>query len=75
MPISYRPLFVLLAQKGLKKTDLYKLAGLSTVAVSKFAKGEPVSLEIIERLCKALNCTPSDIFEIVADKDETKKDE
>lgn len=68
MLISYRSLFVLLAQKGLKKTDLYKLAGLSTVAVAKFAKGEPVSLEIIERLCKALNCTPSDIFEIVEDK-------
>lgn len=67
MPISYKPLFVLLAQKGLKKTDLYKLAGLSTSAVAKFAKGEPVSLEIIERLCTALGCQPSDIFEIVKD--------
>jgi DNA-binding Xre family transcriptional regulator len=65
MPISYRPLFVLLAQKGLKKTDLYNMAGLSTTAVSKFAKGEPVSLEIIEKLCKALDCKPNDIFEVV----------
>jgi DNA-binding Xre family transcriptional regulator len=68
MPISYKPLFVLLAQKGLKKTDLYRLAGLSTTAVSKFAKGEPVSLEIIERLCKALDCQPGDIFEVVKDE-------
>jgi DNA-binding Xre family transcriptional regulator len=67
VPISYKPLFVLLAQKGLKKTDLYKLAGLSTSAVAKFAKGEPVSLEIIERLWTALGCQPSDIFEIVKD--------
>jgi DNA-binding Xre family transcriptional regulator len=73
MPISYRPLFVLLAQKGLKKTDLYKLADLSTTAVAKFAKGEPVSLDIIERLCKALECTPNEIFEVIedtGDKDE-----
>jgi DNA-binding Xre family transcriptional regulator len=68
MPISYKPLFVLLAQKGLKKTDLYTLAGLSTTAVSKFAKGEPVSLEIIEKLCTAFNCQPSDIFEVVKDE-------
>ncbi|MDR2774789.1 MAG: helix-turn-helix transcriptional regulator [Tannerella sp.] len=64
MGISYRPLFVLLAQKGLKKTDLYKLADLTPNTVARFAKGEPVSLEIIERLCKALECTPNDIFEI-----------
>jgi DNA-binding Xre family transcriptional regulator len=64
MGISYRPLFVLLAQKGLKKTDLYKLADLTPNTVARFAKGEQVSLEIIERLCKALECTPNDIFEI-----------
>ena len=68
MPISYKPLFLLLVQKGLKKTDLYKLADLSTSAVAKFSKGEPVSLEIIERLCKALDCQPSDIFEVVKDE-------
>jgi DNA-binding Xre family transcriptional regulator len=60
----------LLIKKGLKKTDLKKMAGLSTAAVAKFAKGEPVSLEIIERLCKALNCQPTDIFEIVEAKDD-----
>jgi DNA-binding Xre family transcriptional regulator len=64
MGISYRPLFILLAAKGLKKTDLYKIANLSSSAVAKFAKGEPVSLEIIERICKALDCQPNDIFEI-----------
>jgi DNA-binding Xre family transcriptional regulator len=68
MPISYTPLFHTLINKGLKKTDLKKMAGLSTAAVAKFAKGEPVSLEIIERLCKALDCKPEDIYEIVEEK-------
>jgi DNA-binding Xre family transcriptional regulator len=68
MPISYEPLFHTLIRKGLKKTDLMKLAGLTTTAVSKFAKGEPMSLEIIERLCKALDCQPNDIFEVVKDE-------
>jgi DNA-binding Xre family transcriptional regulator len=55
--------------KRVKKTDLKKLAGLSTSAVAKFAKGEPVSLEIIEKLCGAPDCQPEDIFEIVKDGD------
>jgi DNA-binding Xre family transcriptional regulator len=70
MGISYRPLFVLLASKGLKKTDLYKMADISTVTVAKFAKGESISLEILERICKALDCQPSDVFEFVEDRDE-----
>ena len=68
MPISYEPLFHMLIKKGLKKTDLKTLAGLSTSAIAKFSKGESVSLEIIEKLCKALNCQPNDIFEIKEDE-------
>ncbi|GHT87297.1 transcriptional regulator [Spirochaetia bacterium] len=68
MGISYKPLFILLVQKGLKKTDLYTLAGLNSNTVAKFAKSEPVGLETIEKLCKALDCKPSDIFEVVDDK-------
>jgi DNA-binding Xre family transcriptional regulator len=70
MGISYKPLFIQLATKGLKKTDLYKLANLSSSAVAKFAKGEPVSLDIIERICKALDCQPGDIVEYVPDPPE-----
>jgi DNA-binding Xre family transcriptional regulator len=65
MPISYLPLFHTLLNKGLKKTDLKKMAGLSATAVSKFSKGEPVSLEIIEKLCEVLECGPEDIYVIV----------
>ena len=70
MGISYRPLFVLLAQKGLKKTDLYKIADLTPNTVAKFAKGESVTTEILERICKALSCQISDIIEYVEDKPE-----
>jgi DNA-binding Xre family transcriptional regulator len=67
MSISYRPLFILLATKGFKKTDLYKLANLTPNTVARFAKGEPVSLDIIERICAALGCQPGDIVEYVPD--------
>jgi DNA-binding Xre family transcriptional regulator len=63
MGISYRPLFVLLASKELKKTDLLELAGISRGTLARFAKGESVSMDVIEKLCKALNCQPGDIME------------
>jgi DNA-binding Xre family transcriptional regulator len=68
MGISYRPLFVVLASKGLKKTDLLNLAAISRGTLARFAKGEPVSLEIIERICAALGCQPGDIVEYTPDK-------
>jgi len=65
MPISYEPLFHLLIKKKVKKTDLYLMAGLNSNTVAKFSKGEKVGLDVIEKLCNALECTPGDIFEIV----------
>jgi DNA-binding Xre family transcriptional regulator len=70
MGISYKPLFVLLASKGLKKTDLMKLAGISSGTLARFAKGESVSLDIIDKICKALGCQPGDIMEYVNDTGE-----
>jgi DNA-binding Xre family transcriptional regulator len=65
MSISYKPLFVLLANKGLQKTDLMKLAGISSGTLARFSKGEPVSLDVIDKLCTALECQPGDIMEYV----------
>jgi DNA-binding Xre family transcriptional regulator len=64
MSITYKPLFHLLVERGMKRTDLIEKAGISRMTLAKFAKSEPVSLEIIERLCTALNCQPGDIFEV-----------
>jgi len=63
--ISYRPLFVLLAQKGMKKTDLMPLVGISSSTLARFAKGEPVSMDVIGKLCSALKCQPGEIVEYV----------
>jgi DNA-binding Xre family transcriptional regulator len=63
MGISYRPLFILLASQGLKKTDLLILAGISRGTLARFAKGEPVTLDVIDKICKALKCQPGDVLE------------
>ena len=61
--IRYNKLFALLAERGMKKTDLLKI--ISSPTLAKLSKGEVVKTDIIERICIFLGCQPSDIIEIV----------
>lgn len=65
MQISYNPLFKLLIDKGLKKTELAKLAGLTPGTLAKLSKNETVSMESLIKICKTLNCSFDDIVKIV----------
>jgi len=67
MSFSYRPLFIQLASRGMKKTDLLKEAGLSSATLAKLGKGEYLSGESIEKLCKYFECQPGDLVEYVPD--------
>ena len=70
MGISYKPLFILLATHGMKKTDLCEKIGLATNTLAKFAKNQRVSGETIEQLCAYFNCQPGDIMEYTPDTEE-----
>lgn len=60
--VDYKKLWKLLIDKNIKKkTDLIPLAGISTNILAKMNKGEFVSMESIQKVCKALNCDVGDI--------------
>ena len=65
MTISYKKLWKLLIDKDMKKKDLQKAAGVSSASITKLAKNEHISTDIIEKVCKALQCDVSDIMEMV----------
>lgn len=64
MEISYNPLFKLLIDKGMKKTDLAKKANLTAGTLAKLSKHQTVSMETLIKICECLNCTFDDIVEI-----------
>jgi DNA-binding Xre family transcriptional regulator len=64
MNVSYNNLWKLLIDKGMKKKDLRKVTGISTASMAKLGKNEHVTMEILVRICEALNCDISDIMEI-----------
>ena len=62
--ISYKPLFRLLLERDMTKTQLREAVGFSSATLAKLSKGEYISLETIENICKYLNCKIEDIIEI-----------
>jgi len=65
--ISYNRLWKLLIDKGIKRTELKRLAGVSTNVIAKLGKNEPVAMETLAKICTALQCGLDDIVEINSD--------
>ena len=59
--VDYKKLWKLLIDKDMKKTDLITVAGISSNVLAKLNKGEYVSMESIQKICKALDCDVGDI--------------
>lgn len=68
MEISYNRLFKLLIDKGMKKTEFAKIAGLTPGTLAKLSKNQTVSMDSLIKMCKILNCTFDDIVEIVGEE-------
>ena len=63
MAVSYVKLWKLLIDRGLKRTDLISMAGISTNILAKLGKNDFVSMESLEKICKSLNCNIGDIVD------------
>ena len=75
MRISYKPLWKLLIDKEMKKKDLCEIAGISPASVTKMGKGGHVTTETLEKICLALECSVTDIVELVPDQAPQKEAE
>ena len=64
MPFDYKKLWMLLMEKDMKKKDLEEKAGLSSATIAKLTKGETVTTDVLERICRVLGCDVGDIMEL-----------
>lgn len=65
MAVQYTKLWKMLIDKKMKRTDLIISAGISANILAKLGKDEFVSMESLEKICKALNCNIGDIVDFV----------
>ena len=52
----------------MKKKDLQSMAGISWSSVTKLSKSETVSMEVLMKICCALNCDIGDIMELLPEE-------
>lgn len=68
MKANYKKLWHILLDRDMKKKELAQTAGVSTYTINKLNKNENVTVEVLGKICRALNCTLDDIMEFEEDE-------
>lgn len=69
MAFNYNKLWKLLIDKNMNKTDLRNKISSTPSTIAKLSKNENVSMEILGRICKELNCNIGDIVDYIPDEE------
>ena len=70
MAFNYNGLWKLLIDKKMMKKDLMALTDINSTTMAKMGKELPVSMEILGRICEALQCNIGDIVEYIPNIEE-----
>ena len=73
LKVSYNKLWHLLLDRRLKKTELKKMTGISATTLAGMSQDKNVSLDVLLRICAALDCNFSDIMDAIPDSLDRKE--
>lgn len=73
MSVRYNPLWKMLIDRKMNRSQLRVGAGISTRALARMGKDEDVSTEVLSKICAFLHCKLNDIVELVPDEEESKE--
>jgi DNA-binding Xre family transcriptional regulator len=59
--------------RDIKKGDLRRMTGLSSSSIAKLTRDENVYIDVLSKICNALQCHGSEIMEIYPDEPEVTK--
>lgn len=65
MDICYNKLFKMLIDKGMKKTEFRKKVGISEGTLAKLSHNENVSMDVIVKICRNMDCTVDEILDVL----------
>ena len=68
MAICYDKLFHLMIDKKITNAQLKDMSGVSANIITRIKRDEYVSIESIEKICRALDCGVDDILEFVGEE-------
>ena len=73
MSVSDKKLLHLLIERGIQPSEIAEMSGFSANIMTRIKRNQYISLESVEKLCYALNCTVDEIIEFrkeIEDSDE-----
>jgi DNA-binding Xre family transcriptional regulator len=70
MPVSYRKLFDLMQERGVKKVDLRTKYKINPKTVDSLVNNKSVTVDTIMQLCKILECQPGDLMEYIPEENQ-----
>lgn len=70
MSVSYKKLWHILIDQGMKKKDLETVAGINHYTMNKMSRDENVSIDVIGKICLALQCKVEDIIDFIPDEED-----
>ena len=65
MKFNYSKLWKILIDKKMMKKDLMAKATITSSTMAKMGKDQPVSMEVLGRICDALDCNIGDIVDYI----------
>ena len=69
MDVSYKKLWIMLIEKGIKKDQLITDGMFSRATLTKMNKNENVALSVLVNICRYLKCDIGDIMELLPEGD------
>ncbi|MDD4592456.1 MAG: helix-turn-helix transcriptional regulator [Parabacteroides sp.] len=69
MKVSYKKLWVMLAEREISKAELRKQAGLSSATFTKLRKNQEVTLSVVLKIADVLDCNAGDMMDFIRDDD------
>lgn len=69
--ISFNPLWKTLIDKNMNKTKLQEKLKCSCSTITKMGKNEYIALEIIDKICKELNCRIEEVIQFIDENRES----
>jgi len=67
MKVSYKKLWVMLAEREMSKVQLRKLSGISPATFTKLRRNQEVALSVLLKIADVLNCDAGDMMSFVKD--------
>lgn len=62
--VNYKPLWKLLIDKNLSKAELREKTSIARSTMVKMTNNEYVAMDVLVRICIALDCSMDDVVEI-----------